>query len=80
MNLDGGISRQRERLIRRRMPSLFALETNLNFDFGGRLSADGEGFAAFGKATKGIEILQKILEPSIFDETMTAEIKIQRIE
>ena len=45
-------------------------------DFGGKRNADGQGFAAFGKVVKGMDIVKKIHQSPLKDQTLTPPIKI----
>jgi cyclophilin family peptidyl-prolyl cis-trans isomerase len=47
-------------------------------DFGGRRNADGQGFAAFGRVVKGMEVVRKIHESSAEGQTLAPAIRIQR--
>ena len=48
-------------------------------DFGGKRNADGQGFAAFGQVTRGMDIIRKIQRSSHKGQTLTPTIKITRI-
>ncbi|MFN0110176.1 MAG: peptidylprolyl isomerase [Blastocatellia bacterium] len=45
-------------------------------DFGGKRNADGQGFAAFGKVTKGMDVVKKIHQSPLKDQALTPPIKI----
>lgn len=45
-------------------------------DFGGQRNADGQGFAAFGKVVKGIEVVKKIQLAPFDAQRLTPPIKI----
>ncbi|MBP6822518.1 MAG: peptidylprolyl isomerase [Acidobacteria bacterium] len=45
-------------------------------DFGGKRNADGQGFAAFGKVVKGIEVVKKIQLAPFDAQRLTPPIKI----
>lgn len=45
-------------------------------DFGGKRNADGQGFAAFGKVVKGLEIVKKIQQAPSDAQRLTPPIKI----
>ncbi len=47
-------------------------------DFGGKRNPDGQGFAAFGRVVKGMEIVQKIHESAADGQRLTPPIQIQR--
>lgn len=48
-------------------------------DFGGKRNPDGQGFAAFGKVTKGMEIVKKIQAAPEKEQSLDPPIKIVRI-
>jgi peptidyl-prolyl cis-trans isomerase A (cyclophilin A) len=51
-----------------------------SLDFGGKRNPDGQGFAAFGRVTKGMEIVRKIQgRPSDAGQRLTPPVKILRI-
>lgn len=47
-------------------------------DFGGKRNPDGQGFAAFGQVTKGMDVVKKIHQSNSEEQTLTPKIKIQR--
>ena len=49
-------------------------------DFGGKRNPDGQGFAAFGKVTKGMAIVKKIQQSPAKEQTLTPPIKIKAIK
>lgn len=48
-------------------------------DFGGMRNPDGQGFAAFGKVTKGMDIVKKIQAGETDKQTLKKKIKINKI-
>jgi peptidyl-prolyl cis-trans isomerase A (cyclophilin A) len=48
-------------------------------DFGGKRNPDGQGFAAFGRVTKGMEVVKKIQAAPADGQTLSPPIKILRI-
>jgi peptidyl-prolyl cis-trans isomerase A (cyclophilin A) len=48
-------------------------------DFGGKRNTDGQGFAAFGHVTKGMDIIHKIHDSPEKDQQLTPPIRIYRI-
>ncbi len=48
-------------------------------DFGGKRNPDGQGFAAFGKVTKGMDTVRKIQASPADGQTLKPPIRIQRI-
>jgi peptidyl-prolyl cis-trans isomerase A (cyclophilin A) len=49
-------------------------------DFGGQRNPDGQGFAAFGRVTKGLEIVRKIQTAPADGQKLTPAIRIVKIE
>ena len=47
-------------------------------DFGGQRNPDGQGFAAFGQVTKGMDVVRKIQQAPHEGQSLTPPIKIQR--
>ncbi len=45
-------------------------------DFGGKRNPDGQGFAAFGRVVKGMNVVRKIQQSPADGQTLTPEIKI----
>lgn len=48
-------------------------------DFGGRRHADGQGFAAFGKVTAGMDVVRKIQQAPAEGQSLTPPIRILSI-
>ena len=48
-------------------------------DFGGRRNPDGQGFAAFGKVKKGMEVVRKIQYQPVDGQRLNPKIKIYNI-
>jgi peptidyl-prolyl cis-trans isomerase A (cyclophilin A) len=49
-------------------------------DFGGKRNPDGQGFAAFGRVTKGMEIVKKIQAAPADGQKFTPPVRILKIE
>ena len=47
-------------------------------DFGGKRNSDGQGFAAFGHVTKGMDVVRQIQNAPAKEQTLTPAIRIQR--
>jgi peptidyl-prolyl cis-trans isomerase A (cyclophilin A) len=47
-------------------------------DFNGKRNPDGQGFAAFGKVTKGMDVVRKIHRAPAREQKLTPPIRIQR--
>lgn len=48
-------------------------------DFGGRRNPDGQGFAAFGKVIKGMEVMRKIQQQPVNGQMLESQVKIHSI-
>jgi len=51
-----------------------------SLDFGGERNSDGQGFAAFGKVSKGMDVVLKIQDSENVDQYITSPITIKTIE
>jgi peptidyl-prolyl cis-trans isomerase A (cyclophilin A) len=49
-------------------------------DFGGKRNPDGQGFAAFGRVTKGLDIVRKIQASAAEGQKLTPPVHIEKIE
>ncbi len=49
-------------------------------DFGGQRNPDGQGFAAFGRVVKGMEVVKKIHQSPVEAQKLTPPVKIIRIK
>jgi len=54
------------------------LSDSPELDFGGKRNPDGQGFAAFGKVTKGMDVINKIHQSEADGQTLVPNIRIQR--
>jgi peptidyl-prolyl cis-trans isomerase A (cyclophilin A) len=50
-----------------------------SLDFGGQRNPDGQGFAAFGKVTRGMDVVRKIQQGPAEGQSLKPPIKILRI-
>jgi peptidyl-prolyl cis-trans isomerase A (cyclophilin A) len=48
-------------------------------DFGGKRNADGQGFAAFGRVVKGMDVVRKIQRAPAEQQTLTPPIRIIKV-
>jgi peptidyl-prolyl cis-trans isomerase A (cyclophilin A) len=48
-------------------------------DFGGKRNPDGQGFAAFGRVVKGIDVVKKIQQSPADEQTLKPPVKIVKI-
>lgn len=47
-------------------------------DFAGKRNPDGQGFAAFGRVTKGMDVVRKIHQGAAREQQLTPSVRIQR--
>jgi len=50
-----------------------------NLDFGGGRNPDGQGFAAFGRVVKGMDVVRRIHGSPADGQTLTPPVRIQRV-
>ena len=48
-------------------------------DFGGKRNPDGQGFAAFGKVVKGMDVVKKIQQSAADGQTLKPPVKIESV-
>ena len=48
-------------------------------DFGGKRNPDGQGFAAFGKVTKGMDVVKTIQKSKADGQTLTPAVTIKKV-
>jgi peptidyl-prolyl cis-trans isomerase A (cyclophilin A) len=48
-------------------------------DFGGKRNPDGQGFAAFGRVVRGMDVVRRIQQAPAGGQTLTPPIRIERI-
>jgi peptidyl-prolyl cis-trans isomerase A (cyclophilin A) len=51
----------------------------LELDFGGKRNPDGQGFAAFGRVVKGMDVVKKIQTAPAKEQALTPPVKIKTI-
>jgi peptidyl-prolyl cis-trans isomerase A (cyclophilin A) len=49
-------------------------------DFGGKRNPDGQGFAAFGRVVKGMEVVRKIHAGTADGQTLRPPVKIRKVQ
>ena len=75
---DGAISMARDEPDTAQDHFFICIGDQPELDFGGRRNPDGQGFAAFGKVVKGMDIVRKIQGSPADGQTLTPPIRIQR--
>lgn len=78
-HLDGVISMARNKPGSARDDFFICIGNQPELDFGGKRNPDGQGFAAFGKVVKGMEIVKKIQKSYIEGQYLNPRIKISNI-
>lgn len=57
----------------------FCIGDQPELDFGGRRNPDGQGFAAFGRVTRGMDVIRKIQMSPREDQRLTPPVVITRV-
>jgi peptidyl-prolyl cis-trans isomerase A (cyclophilin A) len=76
---DGTISMARDGLDTATGDFFICIGDQPELDFGGKRNPDGQGFAAFGKVTRGIEVIKKIHGAKADGQTLDPPIAITRV-
>lgn len=79
-HLDGTISMARDGADTATSDFFICIGDQPELDFGGKRNPDGQGFAAFGRVTKGMDIVRKIQGQPAKDQTLTPAISIKDIK
>lgn len=77
-HLDGSVSMARSGPDTARDSFFICIGQQPELDFGGKRNPDGQGFAAFGIVTKGMEVVRKIHSAAASGQNLEPKIKIQR--
>ena len=78
-HLDGTISMARDGADTATSDFFICIGDQPELDFGGKRNPDGQGFAAFGRVIKGMEIVRKIQGQPAKEQTLTPPIAIKNI-
>ena len=78
-HVDGAISMARDEPDTATSDFFICIGDQKELDLGGKRNPDGQGFAAFGKVTKGMEIVKKLQAAPEKEQSLTPPIKIMRI-
>jgi peptidyl-prolyl cis-trans isomerase A (cyclophilin A) len=78
-HLDGTISMARDGPDTATGDFFICIGDQPSLDFGGKRNPDGQGFAAFGRVVKGMDVVKKIQAAPARGQTLTPPIKILKI-
>lgn len=78
-HLDGTISMARDGADTATSDFFICIGDQPDLDFGGKRNPDGQGFAAFGKVTKGMDVVRKIQKSPAKEQTLTPPVTIKSI-
>jgi peptidyl-prolyl cis-trans isomerase A (cyclophilin A) len=78
-HLDGTISMARGAPGSASSEFFFCIGAQPELDFGGKRNPDGQGFAAFGKVTKGMDVVKKIQASAADGQTIKTPVTIKKI-
>jgi cyclophilin family peptidyl-prolyl cis-trans isomerase len=78
-HLDGTISMARDGPDTAQDEFFICIGDQPELDFGGKRNPDGEGFAAFGKVVKGMDVVRRIQSAPQNEQKLTPPIRIQRV-
>jgi len=76
---DGAISMARDAPDTAQADFFICIGDRPELDFGGKRNADGQGFAAFGRVTRGMELVRRIQRAPASAQRLTPPVKILRI-
>ncbi len=79
-HLDGTLSMARAGPDTATSDFFICLGAQPELDFGGKRNSDSQGFAAFGRVTKGLDIVKKIQTAPAEGQKLTPAIRILKIE
>lgn len=75
-HVDGAISMARDEPDTATSDFFICIGDQKELDFGGKRNPDGQGFAAFGKVTKGMEVVKRVQASAEKEQTLTPPVKI----
>jgi arylsulfatase A-like enzyme/cyclophilin family peptidyl-prolyl cis-trans isomerase len=78
-HLDGTISMARDGPDTAQDEFFICIGDQPELDFGGRRNPDGQGFAAFGKVVKGMDVVRRIQSAPETQQKLAPPIRIQRV-
>jgi peptidyl-prolyl cis-trans isomerase A (cyclophilin A) len=77
-HLDGTVSMARDGPNTATSDFFICIGNQPALDYGGKRNPDGQGFAAFGRVVRGMDVVRKIQESAARGETLTPPIRILR--
>lgn len=78
-HLDGTISMARDGPDTATSDFFICIGNQPELDFGGKRNPDGQGFAAFGRVVKGMDVVRKIQKRPAKDQTLTPRVTIRNV-
>jgi peptidyl-prolyl cis-trans isomerase A (cyclophilin A) len=78
-HLDGAISMARDGSDTATSDFFICIGAQPELDFGGRRNPDGQGFAAFGRVTRGMDVVRKIQAAPVEAQKLNPPVKITAI-
>ncbi len=75
-HLDGTLSMARDGPDTATSDFFICIGDQPSLDFGGKRNPDGQGFAAFGRVTKGMDVVRKIQAAPAKEQTLTPPVRI----
>lgn len=78
-HLDGTVSMARDKPDSGKDHFFICVGDQPDLDFGGRRNPDGQGFAAFGRVVKGMDVVRQIHESPAEGQALKPPIRIQRV-
>lgn len=79
-HLDGTLSMARDTPDSATSSFFICIGHQPELDFAGKRNPDGQGFAAFGKVTKGLDVVKKIQASENKDQYLISPVKIRSIQ
>jgi len=77
-HLDGTVSMARDGPDTAQDSFFICIGDQRELDFGGKRNPDGQGFAAFGRVVKGMDLVRKIHAGAASEQQLTPPVRIQR--
>jgi peptidyl-prolyl cis-trans isomerase A (cyclophilin A) len=79
-HLDGTLSMARAGADTATSDFFICIGAQPDLDYGGKRNPDGQGFAAFGRVTKGLDVVKKIQTAPADGQKLTPAIRILKVE